>query len=177
VLRDVVAYTRVFDGFAATVRTQDVGRLNSRGARVQPVRRTYPATGEPVPVKAGKPKGKAASAGQPPVAVLDTGVDVAAVKANATLATTPSTATTTRAGRDPAGRGTEMSGRRWRPARLAASCRSASPACAHAERRRRPTSCRRAERRWTQRRPRQFDQSRSRWSATVPASDCPRPRW
>src|SRR4051794_25049534 len=83
VLRDVVAYTRVFDGFAATVRTQDVGRLNSRGARVQPVRRTYPAGGEPVPVKAERPKEKPASPGQPPVAVLDTGVDARTVKAHA----------------------------------------------------------------------------------------------
>jgi hypothetical protein len=83
VLRDVVAYTRVFDGFAATVRTQDVGRLNSRGARVQPVRRTYPASGEPVPVKAERPKEKSASPGQPPIAVLDTGVDVKTVKAHA----------------------------------------------------------------------------------------------
>src|SRR4051812_22681326 len=83
VLRDVVAYTRVFDGFAATVRTQDVGRLNSRGARVQPVRRTYPAGAEPVPVKAERPKEKPASPGQPPVAVLDTGVDARTVKAHA----------------------------------------------------------------------------------------------
>src|SRR3954471_7645605 len=83
VLRDVVAYTRVFDGFAATVRTQDVGRLNSRGARVKPVRRTYPASGEPVPVKAERPKEKPASPGQPPIAVLDTGVDIKTVKAHA----------------------------------------------------------------------------------------------
>ena len=83
VLRDVVAYTRVFDGFAATVRTQDVGHLNSRGARVQPVRRTYPASGEPVPVKAERPKERPASPGQPPIAVLDTGVDVKTVKAHA----------------------------------------------------------------------------------------------
>jgi hypothetical protein len=83
VLRDVVAYTRVFDGFAATVRTQDVGRLNSQGARVKPVRRTYPASGEPVPVKAERPAEKPASPGQPPIAVLDTGVDLKAVKAHA----------------------------------------------------------------------------------------------
>jgi hypothetical protein len=83
VLRNVVSYYRVFDGFAATVRTQDVGRLNSRGARVRSVRRTYPATGEPVPVKAARPKEKAASPGQPPVALLDTGVDTRALTAHA----------------------------------------------------------------------------------------------
>ena len=83
VLRDVVAYTRVYDGFAATVRTQDVGRLNSQGARVRPVRRTYPASGEPVPVKAARPAEKPAGAGQPPVAVLDTGIDLKTLKQHA----------------------------------------------------------------------------------------------
>ncbi len=74
-LRDVVAYYRVFNGFAATVRTRDVARLNSRGARVRSVRRLYPATGEPVPVGGKAPAGAAPAPGQPPVAVLDTGVD------------------------------------------------------------------------------------------------------
>ncbi len=112
VLRDVVAYTRVFDGFAATVRTQDVGRLNSRGARVRPVRRTYPASGEPVPVGGEKPAEKPASPGQPPIAVLDTGVDVKALKAHAD----PGYDAVDRdddpaPGRDPAGTGrTETSG-------------------------------------------------------------------
>jgi hypothetical protein len=82
VLRDVVSYYRVYDGFAATVRTQDVGRLNSQGARVRTVRRTYPASGEPVPVKDARPKEKAASPGQPPVALLDTGVDLTALKSH-----------------------------------------------------------------------------------------------
>jgi Subtilase family len=82
VLRDVVSYYRVYNGFAATVRTQDVGRLNSRGARVRTVRRTYPASGEPVPVDARPPATKPASQGQPPVALLDTGVDPRAVKAH-----------------------------------------------------------------------------------------------
>jgi hypothetical protein len=75
VLRDVVTYFRVFDGFAATVRTSDLGHLNSGGARVRPVRITYPASGEPVPVAVRPAAGPAAPAGQPPVAVLDTGVD------------------------------------------------------------------------------------------------------
>lgn len=83
VLRNVVSFYRVYNGFAATVRTQDVGRLNSRGARVRTVRRTYPAAGEPVPVKATRPGEKAASQGQPPVALLDTGVDLHALKAHA----------------------------------------------------------------------------------------------
>ncbi len=83
VLRDVVSFYRVYNGFAATVRTQDVGRLNSRGARVRTVRRTYPASGEPVPVSGARPEEKAASQGQPPVALLDTGVDLQALKAHA----------------------------------------------------------------------------------------------
>ena len=32
-LRDVVSFYRVYDGYAATVRTQDIERLNSRGVR------------------------------------------------------------------------------------------------------------------------------------------------
>jgi hypothetical protein len=106
VLRDVVSYYRVYDGFAATVRTQDVGRLNSRGARVRTVRRAYPASGEPVPVEDARPKEKAATQGQPPVALLDTGVDLTALKAHADPGydavdrdTDPSP------GRDPAGTG------------------------------------------------------------------------
>src|SRR6476661_2373066 len=59
-----------YDGRSPGQPAQDDGRLNSRGARVRPVRRTYPASGEPVPVKAGRPAEKAAGAGQPPVAVL-----------------------------------------------------------------------------------------------------------
>ena len=38
-LNDVVSYYRVLNGFAATVRTSDIGHLNSRGARVRTVRR------------------------------------------------------------------------------------------------------------------------------------------
>ncbi len=48
-LRDVVSFERTFDGFAATVRTRQLADLASLGVRPQPVRRLYPALGEPVP--------------------------------------------------------------------------------------------------------------------------------
>jgi hypothetical protein len=82
-LRDVVAYYRVWNGFSATVSTRDLARLNSPGVRVRTVRRAYPASGEPVPVP-GKPElERAGLGGQPPVAVLDTGVDSAALQGHA----------------------------------------------------------------------------------------------
>ena len=61
VLRDVVAFYRVWNGFAATVSTRDLARLNSPGVRVRTVRRAYPASGEPVPVP-GKRGARAAPA-------------------------------------------------------------------------------------------------------------------
>ena len=83
VLRDVVGYYRVWNGFSATVSTRDLARLNSPGVRVRTVRRAYPASGEPVPV-AGKPElERAGLSGQPPVAVLDTGIDSEALEGHA----------------------------------------------------------------------------------------------
>ncbi|HEX6025468.1 MAG TPA: S8 family serine peptidase [Solirubrobacter sp.] len=83
VLRDVVGYYRVWNGFSATVSTRDLARLNSPGVRVRTVRRAYPASGEPVPVP-GKPRlPRAGLGGQPPVAVLDTGVDSDALQGHA----------------------------------------------------------------------------------------------
>src|SRR4051794_40858827 len=76
-LRDVVAFGRTWDGFAATVDTTDLAALSSLGVRAQPVRRFYPAASEPVALpaaKAAKP-GAAPPADQTPVAVLDTGAD------------------------------------------------------------------------------------------------------
>ena len=82
-LRDVVAYYRVWNGFSATVSTRDLARLNSPGVRVRTVRRAYPASGEPVPVP-GKPElERAGLGGQPPVAVLDTGIDSDALAGHA----------------------------------------------------------------------------------------------
>ena len=75
VLRDVVSFYRVWNGFAATVRTRDITRLTYPGSRVRTVRRAYPASGEPVPVPGDAPIEKAGLTAQPPVAVLDTGVD------------------------------------------------------------------------------------------------------
>jgi hypothetical protein len=70
---DVVSYGLVWNGFAATVSTRDVAQLNTPGTQVRVVRRLYPAVSEPVPVPGAAPK-PTAPTGQPPVAVLDTGV-------------------------------------------------------------------------------------------------------
>jgi hypothetical protein len=83
VLRDVVAYYRVWNGFSATVRTRDLARLNSPGVRVRTVRRAYPASGEAVPVPGTPQLEQAGLGGQPPVAVLDTGVDSDALRGHA----------------------------------------------------------------------------------------------
>ena len=73
----------MWNGFSATVSTRDLARLNSPGVRVRTVRRAYPASGEPVPVP-GKPElERAGLGGQPPVAVLDTGVDSDALAGHA----------------------------------------------------------------------------------------------
>jgi len=82
-LRDVVAFYRVWNGFAATVRTEDLPKLNSPGVQVRTVRRAYPATSEPVPVSAGAQIKTAGLNGQAPVAVLDTGVDGNALNGHA----------------------------------------------------------------------------------------------
>jgi Subtilase family len=77
-LTDVVAFARVFNGFAATVRASDLARLTSPGVRPAPVRRLYPASAEPVPLPGPAPPAPDAAAGAT-VAVLDTGVDTAVV--------------------------------------------------------------------------------------------------
>jgi hypothetical protein len=74
-LRDAVTFGRTWDGFAATIDTSDLAALSSLGVRAQPVRRFYPATSEPVPVRGAPPKPRAAPAGQAPIAVLDTGAE------------------------------------------------------------------------------------------------------
>ncbi len=76
-LRKVVTFQRAWNGFAATVASDDLAALSSLGVRAQPVRRFYPAAGEPVPVPARLPAAPAVpGGGQAPVAVLDTGADV-----------------------------------------------------------------------------------------------------
>ena len=52
-LRDAVTFGRTWDGFAATVDASDLAALSSLGVRARPVRRFYPATSEPVPVRGG----------------------------------------------------------------------------------------------------------------------------
>jgi hypothetical protein len=72
-LRDVVSFERTFDGFAATVRSRQLADLASLGVRPQPVRRLYPALGEPVPAR---PAGEAARTQRRwDVAVLAGGVE------------------------------------------------------------------------------------------------------
>ncbi|HEX8105987.1 MAG TPA: hypothetical protein VF533_25445, partial [Solirubrobacteraceae bacterium] len=77
---EVVAFERAWNGFAATVRTRDLAAISSLGVRAQPVRRFYPALGEPVPVAAaGRPDAPragapAAGATAPAVALLASGV-------------------------------------------------------------------------------------------------------
>ncbi|HET6549357.1 MAG TPA: S8 family serine peptidase, partial [Solirubrobacter sp.] len=83
VLRDVVGFYRVWNGFAATVSTRDLAQLNSPGVRVRSVRRAYPASGEPVPVDGELEIPKAGLGAQPPVAVLDTGIDSKALNGHA----------------------------------------------------------------------------------------------
>jgi Subtilase family len=74
-LSDVITYARTFNGFAATVRTDDLADLPSLGVTAQPVRRFYPATAEPAKVPGVQPPVAAAPLGGASVAVLDTGVD------------------------------------------------------------------------------------------------------
>ena len=72
-LRDAVSYGRTWDGFAATIDSSDLAALSSLGVRALPVRRFYPATSEPVPLRdAPKPRGPAPDS-QVPIAILDTG--------------------------------------------------------------------------------------------------------
>jgi Subtilase family len=74
-LSDVVTYTRTFNGFAATVRTDDLAELPSLGVTAQPARRFYPASAEPARVPGVRPPTAAAPLGGASIAVLDTGVD------------------------------------------------------------------------------------------------------
>jgi len=72
-LRDAVPFGRTWDGFAATVDSSDLAALSSLGVRARPVRRFYPATSEPVPVRGVPKPATAVPASRDPIAVLDTG--------------------------------------------------------------------------------------------------------
>jgi hypothetical protein len=74
-LRDVVAFERTWNGFAATVQTKDLAAVASLGVRAQPVRRFYPATGEPVEAPGAGAASPRGGRGTPPIALLDSGVD------------------------------------------------------------------------------------------------------
>ena len=84
VFRDVVSYYRVWNGFAATVRTRDIPRLSYTGSQVRTVRRAYPgqrrAGAGPRQARRSTRPGLNAT---PPVAVLDTGIDSGALNGHA----------------------------------------------------------------------------------------------
>ncbi len=83
IFRDVVSYYRVWNGFAATVKTSDIPQLSYPGSQVRSVRRAFPASSEPVTVPGASPIKPAGLNRTPPVAVLDTGVDSAQLKDHA----------------------------------------------------------------------------------------------
>jgi hypothetical protein len=82
-LRDVVSYYRVWNGFAATVKTSDIPQLSYPGSQVRSVRRAFPASSEPVQVPGANPIKPAGLNRTPPVAVLDTGIDSQALNDHA----------------------------------------------------------------------------------------------
>ena len=76
-------FSRTWTGFAATVDTDDVPSIGTLGARVQPVRRFYPAAAEHVPASRGELAVAAPRTGPAPsdngaaaVALVDTGVEL-----------------------------------------------------------------------------------------------------
>lgn len=75
-LAGIVSYERVWNGFAATIRPKDLPRIQTLGARAQPVRRFYPAAARIA--QAEKPATRARPRGPrgPVVALLDSGVDL-----------------------------------------------------------------------------------------------------
>lgn len=79
-VRRIRTFARVWDGFAATIPTNDFPKLQTAGVRAQPVRRFFPATagtGTPRQSEAAGPAARTAvrPASEPRLALLDTGVD------------------------------------------------------------------------------------------------------
>ena len=72
-----VTFARVWNGFAATIRSRDLPRLQALGLRAEPVRRFYGAALSTVTTAEELPAGK----GDDEVALLDTGVDLDALGA------------------------------------------------------------------------------------------------
>lgn len=86
-LGGVVSFERVWNGFAATIETEDLPRVQTLGVRVERVRRFYPATVELAQADGAPDSGGAHEAGGEPdsggarelgadVALLDSGVDL-----------------------------------------------------------------------------------------------------
>jgi Subtilase family len=75
-LRRPLLFARVWNGFAATVDTQDLPRLRALGLRAEPVRRFYGAAGaEGAGGRGQRAEPSPGGAGKPVVALLDSGVD------------------------------------------------------------------------------------------------------
>lgn len=76
-LGDVVSFERVWNGFAATIETEDLPQVETLGVRVEPVRRFFPAASHPArPGPARSPEGGPPPHGPADVALLDSGVDL-----------------------------------------------------------------------------------------------------
>lgn len=73
-LSDVRTYSLIWNGFAATIPASEQSAVASLGARVQPVRRFYPASSEPVPADASDVFVAHPTPHTHVVALLDTGV-------------------------------------------------------------------------------------------------------
>lgn len=72
-----VLYARVWNGFAATIRSSDLPTLRATGLRAEPVRRFFGAAVDAggVPGAAARRPSTAGAAGKPSVALLDSGGD------------------------------------------------------------------------------------------------------
>jgi hypothetical protein len=79
-LRHPVLFARVWNGFAATVDTNDLPELRALGLRAEPVRRFYGAAGAGADTGTApsSPATAEAGSGTPAVALLDSGVDPSA---------------------------------------------------------------------------------------------------
>ena len=74
-LGDVVSFERVWNGFAATIETEDLPQVQTLGVRVERVRRFYPAT---LALAQAGPETSRRGAARPSaeIALLDSGVDL-----------------------------------------------------------------------------------------------------
>jgi len=74
-LGDVVSFERVWNGFAATIRPEDLPRVQTLDVRAQPVRRFFPAAAQVAQERRQVPAREGRGGRGPLVALLDSGVD------------------------------------------------------------------------------------------------------